>query len=246
MTADRPLLCIDGSRTPTQRHSKQSTGSAVSSGVNELCHAVHALFTRLPRLRSPFVSKEIPRNGIYLVFESEEFAHGTDRIVRVGTHTGNDQLRSRLHQHFLHENKDRSIFRKNVGRCLLTRDRDAFLDAWEVDLTSRSGRTKYTGQIDFAKQTEIEDHVSRYMRQHLSVSVFEVPEKARRLELESKIASTLSLCRTCRPSQAWLGNHSPKARIRESGLWQVNELYKTPLSEADLVQLRNVIGLVAR
>ena len=40
-----------------------------------------------------------------------------DRIVRIGTHTGENQLRSRLMQHFVKENKNRSIFRKNIGRC---------------------------------------------------------------------------------------------------------------------------------
>ena len=49
----------------------------------------------------PFDKQEIPENGIYILFEKGEFAHSTNRIVRIGTHTGDNQLRSRLFQHFL-------------------------------------------------------------------------------------------------------------------------------------------------
>ena len=66
----------------------------------------------------------VPLNGIYLLYERGELGHGADRIVRVGTHTGKNQLVSRLKQHFVHENKDRSIFRKNIGRAILNRQQD--------------------------------------------------------------------------------------------------------------------------
>jgi hypothetical protein len=36
---------------------------------------------------------------------------------------------------------------------------------------------------------------------------------------------------------------SPKERIRDSGLWLVNELWKTPLSDADLGMLSELIGI---
>jgi hypothetical protein len=74
-----------------------------------------------------------PLNGIYILFEKGETAHDTNRIVRVGTYPGDKQLRSR--QHFLVENKDRSIFRKNIGRALLRRGQDPFLPLWELDRT---------------------------------------------------------------------------------------------------------------
>ena len=86
----------------------------------------------MPKLKFPFDKKKIPLNGIYILFEKGEFAHNTNRIVRIGTHTGNNQLHSRLFQHFLNENKDRSIFRKNIGRALLNKERDTFLEKWEL------------------------------------------------------------------------------------------------------------------
>ena len=63
-----------------------------------------------------------------------------DRIVRIGTHTGENQLRSRLMQHFVKENKNRSIFRKNIGRCFLNIENQDYLDSWELDITPKEGR----------------------------------------------------------------------------------------------------------
>lgn len=58
----------------------------------------------------PFNEKEIPNNGIYILFEKGETGHLTNRIVKIGSHTGVNQLPARLNQHFIKENKDRSIF----------------------------------------------------------------------------------------------------------------------------------------
>jgi hypothetical protein len=60
------------------------------------CSDVHRLFNGMKRFRFPFSSGEIPENGIYVLFERGEVGHSGDRIVRVGTHTGVGQLRSRL------------------------------------------------------------------------------------------------------------------------------------------------------
>ena len=95
--------------------------------MSKNCHTIHQWFNGMKKHSFPFNEQEIPLNGIYILFEKGEFAHSTNRIVRIGTHTGNNQLRSRLFQHFLNENKDRSIFRKNIGRALLNKDEFVFL-----------------------------------------------------------------------------------------------------------------------
>ena len=120
----------------------------------------------------------------YLLFEKGETAHGTNRIVRVGTHTGNDQLRSRLKQHFLVENKDRSIFRKNIGRALLNKDKDPFLSDWELDLTARKAKDQYSGRIDMSRQRAIEKRVSDYIQSSFSFVVLPVNEKEQRLRVD--------------------------------------------------------------
>ena len=208
--------------------------------MSERCNELHRLFNSMRKFRYPFNEKELPLNGLYILFENGEKAHGCDRIVRVGTHDGDDQLRSRLQQHFMKENKDRSIFRKNIGRALLNRDKDPFLEKWELDLTPRKSKEEHSDSIDFRKQKEIEKKVTLYMRDNFSFAVFRLDDKDKRHELESKIISTASLCDGCKPSKSWLGMSSPKEKIRKSGLWLVNELYKEPLSDKDMKELKQM------
>lgn len=207
--------------------------------MSNICDRLHRWINALPILKFPFDEAKIPLNGIYVLFEKGEFAHDTNRIVRIGTHTGQNQLRSRLRQHFLTENKDRSIFRKNIGRCILQKAHDPFLAKWEIDLTTKQSRDKYSASVDLDKQRAVERETSKYMQESFSFVVFQVDEKDARLELESKIISTVSLCERCQSSQDWLGRYSPKKKIKESGLWLVNELYKQPLSENDFKKLSN-------
>src|SRR3989344_2736049 len=204
------------------------------------CKTLHELFNSMPKLEFPFSEDDILLNGIYILFEKGEFVHNTNRIVRIGTHTGKNQLRSRLIQHFLNENKDRSIFRKNIGRALLNKDRDNFLEKWELDLTTKKSKDKFSNRIDFERQNEIEKKVSKYIQDNFSFVVFKIDDKQKRLEFESKIISTISLCKECKPSMGWLGLYSPKEKIRKSGLWLVNELYKTPLLNQDMIKLKQM------
>lgn len=202
--------------------------------MRQLCSTLHDQTRAGTRFRFPFDERDIPKNGIYLLFQRGESGHDGDRIVRVGTHTGQNQLRSRLKQHFLREKKDRSIFRKNVGRCLLNRNNDPYLKIWEIDCTTTANRSKYGHLMDPRYQAEIESQISRYIQDTFSFCVIEVPLKNERLYLEARLISTLSLCNQCQPSAHWLGSYSPKVKIRESGLWQVNELYKQSLAPEDL------------
>lgn len=196
--------------------------------MSKECETIHVLARNLERHNFPFSESHIPLNGIYILFEKGEHGHDGGRIVRIGTHTGKNQLRSRLKQHFLNESKDRSIFRKHIGRSLLKQSNDLFLEFWELDLTTRKSKDKYSHIIDFEYQKSIESRVSQYIQSNFSFCVFEVNDKTKRLEIESKIISTVSWCKDCGPSTNWLGSSSPKQKIVESGLWVVNELYKTP------------------
>ena len=83
--------------------------------MSEICQQLHDLFNSLPRHQFPFNEQAIPSNGIYILFEKREYAHGADRIVRVGTHTGANQLRSRLKQHFVKETKTEAFFARTLG-----------------------------------------------------------------------------------------------------------------------------------
>ena len=204
------------------------------------CNEIHQIFNGLKEYKFPFDQNEIPKNGIYILFEKGETVNGLRRIVRVGTHTGENQLQSRLNQHFIRENKDRSIFRKNIGRALLKADNDSFLKLWELDLTSRANKEKNSGKVDFKKLRDVEKRVTQYIQNNFSFAVFEVLEKEQRLRIESRIISTVSNCTDCKPSKDWLGLSSPKQKIIDSGLWLVNELWKQSLSEAELAEVKKI------
>lgn len=209
--------------------------------MSQTCHKLHHLFNSLPLFGFPFDMAKIPKNGLYILFENGEYGHESNRIVRIGTHTGNNQLPSRLQQHFIRENKDRSIFRKNIGRALLNRAKDPYFAIWELDLTTREAKKKYSNLIDSVKQKQVEQQVTNVIQGNFHFIVFRVESKEKRLELESKIISTVSSCSQCKPSENWFGRYSPKDKIRESGLWLINGLYKTQLSEEEFSQLEGEI-----
>ena len=211
-----------------------------ASSTCSTCHKLHSLFNGLKRFKFPFNEEKIPKNGIYVLFEKGEKAHGGDRVVRVGTHTGVNNLRSRLKEHFINENKDRSIFRKNIGRCLLRND--PFLKDWELTPLIREIKIKHPN-IDFNKQKQIEKQVSKIIREKFTFCIVPVDDKDERLEIESKIISSISLCKECKPSGDWFGLLSTKEKIRQSGLWLVNELYKEPLSESGVDELKGLLKL---
>jgi len=209
----------------------------MSDDCNDNCAAVHRCANASRRYRFPFGASEIPSNGVYILFEKGECGHGQDRIVRIGSHTGSDRLSSRLEEHFVKENKDRSIFRKNIGKAILNQRGDSFLKYWEKDLTSKENKEKYASQIDFEYQKCIEKQVSQYMRCNFSFCVIGTADKEENpLVLEKKLIATISLCSECRPSKDWLGRYSPEKKIVKSGLWQVHHLYKTEktLSASDV------------
>ena len=211
--------------------------------MSKNCYSIHQWFNGMKKHSFPFNEQEIPLNGIYILFEKGEFAHSTNRIVRIGTHTGDNQLRSRLKQHFINENKDRSIFRKNIGRALLNKDENSFLKQWELDLTTRKSKEEFYDSVDFEKQKEVEKRVTKYIQENFNFIVFQTDNKSKRLEFESKIISTVSSCKECKPSKKWLGLLSPKEKIRDGGLWLVNELYKEPLNNENMNKLKLILRI---
>ena len=208
--------------------------------MTTLTFRLHKLFNEQNRFTFPFKDKEneIPRNGIYVIFEKGETFNDIDRIVRVGTHTGEKQLRSRLNQHFVKENKNRSIFRKNIGRCFLNKDKNRYLDLWELDITSKAEKEKNLNLLDLDFEKQLEKRISEYIQANFSFCIFQVDTKEQRLFWESKIVSTLAKSNELTPSKNWLGNYSTKDKIRQSGLWQVKELYNEELTETEFEQLK--------
>ncbi len=205
--------------------------------MSEACRTIHNFLLTLPRFKAGFAPDSIPKNGLYFLFETGELGHGLSRIVRVGTHRGQNNLAKRLREHLYTPNKDRSIFRKHVGRCLLARSRDPFLTQWDIDLTTKKAREKHGGQIDRQRLELAETQVSDYMNENFSFVVLEVAERASRLAIEEATLSTIATCTECGPSEYWLGLHHPKDVIKRSGLWNVQGLDGPSFDNADVEKI---------
>ncbi|MCG8696674.1 MAG: hypothetical protein MI922_01365, partial [Bacteroidales bacterium] len=113
------------------------------------------------------------------------------------------------------------------------------LEFWELDLTTRAAKKKFLHLVDMDKQREVERRVSDHIKENFSFVVFD--DLADRLRLESRIISTVSRCGECGASPDWFGLSSPKGKIRESGLWLVNELYKEGVGDLEFLELERLI-----
>jgi len=218
--------------------------------MSELCKWLHEQLQQLPLIKFPFNLEQLPDNGIYFFYEQGEiWGHGGDkpRIVRIGTHRDGN-FRSRIAEHYLldeskmnfDKNKakpsDRSIFRKNIGRALLNRHNDKYLQVWEIDFTIKKNRENFRHLRDIEKEIEIESEITIILRKNFSFRYLELGSQAERIGtagLESSLIGTISHCKLCRPSNKWLGKDSPKKQIKESGLWLVQHLKANGINERD-------------
>lgn len=208
--------------------------------MSRLCEELHELMSTQPRFYFPSNDINIPQNGIFLIFENGETAHGKDRIVMVGTHSSENNLMSRLKQHYIIESKDGSIFRKNIGRCILNVRKDPYIRIWDVDLSQRTNKEQYKHLINEEYQKSIEREVSWYIKENFSFCVIGVDDKTYRLKLKAKLVATISQCEGCRPTSNWFGLNSPVQRIKENGMWQEKELEGEQITKDELEVIKNI------
>jgi hypothetical protein len=222
--------------------------------VSVMCKRLHDLVHQLPAVSWPFTFDQLPRNGIYFFCEAgETWGHGVDRprIVRVGTHREGN-FRSRIGDHYVPDDrkmafdkdrpspKDRSIFRKNIGRALLHRDSDPYERLWEIDFTERDSREAHAARRDVEKEREIEREVTRILRERFTFRWIELEGQDKRMGsqgLEAALIGTLAACSECRPSATWLGRFSPKRKIVQSGLWLLQHLRAPGLTEDSMDEI---------
>jgi hypothetical protein len=188
-------------------------------------------------LRTSVATSGWPNRGVYLFFDHREpmSPGGGFRVVRVGTHAvsarSQTTLWRRLGEHrgyvegeFVGGGNHRgSVFRLHVGHALIRRDS---LDGpgaatWGAG-TSASAATRQT-------EHPIELAVSEYIRALpiLWVAVDGAPGvQSLRRYVERQAIALLSGARdpvsAC--SSSWLGRHSDRPAIRQSGLWNVNHV----------------------
>ena len=226
--------------------------------MSNLCKWLHEQIEQLPLIRFPFRLERLPTDGIYFFYEKGEvWGHGGNkpRIVRVGTHRKGN-FRSRIKEHYLLDESrmdfdedrpkpsDRSIFRKNIGRALLNKDKDSYLEVWNIDFTPRKNRESFRYKRDIEKEKKIESTITKILREKFSFRFIAIESEEERIGsrgLESALIGTIANCKLCKPSDQWLGNHSPIEKIRKSGLWLVQHLKANPITEKDKRTILNAI-----
>jgi len=209
--------------------------------MSEPCKWLHKQLEQLPLIKFPFIVERLPRNGIYFFYETGELGghnRNTFRIVRIGTHKKGN-FRSRIMEHYLFNEvkmnfdkdrskpSDRSIFRKNIGRALLHKDNDEYLQIWDIDFTIRRNRESFGCQRDIDKEKRIESVITEIIRERFFFRYIVMESQMERMGsrgLESSLIGTVASCKVCKPSANWLGNYSPKQQLMDSGLWLVQHL----------------------
>lgn len=199
---------------------------------------VHMLFNSLPRFDWTMIDQIPYQNGIYVMFEKGESYNGMDRIVRVGTHRVQNRLRNRLKDHFLNEDADSSIFRKNIGRAILNMTANPYLKIWEIDMHKSENTRNHGHLIDDRLEAEIETKISEYLRNNITFVTFPVEDEEERLRLEEGIISTLTNDPSFGPSNNWFGLYCPVSEIAKSGLWNRQGLNGKPLSDVELERVK--------
>ncbi|MBI4084143.1 MAG: hypothetical protein HY423_16180 [Candidatus Lambdaproteobacteria bacterium] len=173
-----------------------------------------------------------PERGCYFYFEpGEQRTHsgGGPRVVRVGTHAvtaaSRTTLWNRLSQHKGSTrtgggNHRSSIFRLLIGEALLAQRGETSLASWGHGGSAPPS----VHEREFETERVVSLRIGRMPFLWLAVNDAPGPE-SRRAFIERNAIGLLSNYGASReavidpPSADWLGRHSRRDRVRESGLW---------------------------
>ncbi|MFW6065112.1 MAG: hypothetical protein ACOC8Y_06020 [Candidatus Natronoplasma sp.] len=178
-----------------------------------------------------------PQRGIYFFFSSDETRDdcGSKRVTRVGTHAlkegSNKTLWARLREHRGYNrgsfpgggNQRASIFRRIVGEAIIHKEG---LEEIYPEWSKGSSAPKETRKQEY----EMEKRVSEYIRElpFLWLKVNDEPgQESDRGYLERNSIALLSNYNKPsidQRSENWLGQYSPKDKIKSSGLWNSNHV----------------------
>ncbi|MBW2248929.1 MAG: hypothetical protein JRF62_17480 [Deltaproteobacteria bacterium] len=81
---------------------------------------------------------------------------------------------------------------------------------------------------------EVEEQVSRTLRENFTFSFIRVDDAADRLNLEKGLIALLARYSPLKPSRDWLGHHAASEKIRGCGLWNIQGTTSSPITARDL------------
>lgn len=195
----------------------------------------YSIICTLPRFSFKTLRKTLPFNGIYFFYEQGEVINNDrDRIVRIGTHKKDGRFRDRIRQHYGNDssfkgNKNGSVFRKHLGGAILRKanPNDSRLNDW----LTQNGPTFI----------EIEEVVSKTLREHFTFSCFRVDYEEERLSLEKGLIALFAQYPLGKPSNNWLGYYAANDDIRKSGLWNTQHIKAEPLTFEQIKRIEQLI-----
>lgn len=210
--------------------------------VNQTSEQLHHIFNSLPKHSFPLHKNNLPSNGIYILFEHAEKFNQFDRIVRIGTHTGNGRFVTRLKDHFEKDKQRNSIFRKHIGRCFLNKNNDPYLTNWDLPFKKVEDKIKNKNRVDLTFEKKYEQQITEYIQKNLSFVVIpNVDKEIERLELESALITTIAQDSVSLPSKNWLGKFHPDPTIANGKLWNINGLNGKIITEDQLIKIKDFI-----
>lgn len=195
-----------------------------------------ALFNRVRRHKYPYKESEIAKNGIYIMFEKGEKYFDLDRVVRIGSHTGQSRLFDRIDEHYIGDDHRDSIFRKHLGRCFLTIDkRTDYIKCWDLKIKKREDKVKNFDKINWELETMYENKVTDYIRDNFTFIVIpNLSDEVKRIRLEKGLIATFAQGEEKTISENWLGKFHPNSKISNSGLWNIQGINGIPLTEEEM------------
>lgn len=199
-----------------------------------------------------------PRRGVYFFFEpGETRRNGQPRVVRVGTHAlksgSTTTLWKRLSQHRGNVggsnpgggNHRGSIFRLHVGACLLAADPSLASEPSQGSWGSKSSAARAVRDVERNHERRVSACIGAMPVLWLAIDDEPGPDSLRgRVEAGSiALLSNLSNPAADPPSPTWLGRHSTRAAVRESGLWNVNHV-SDPLDPGLLQVMEDLVSAI--
>ena len=179
------------------------------------------------------LSKPLPKQGVYFFFDKDEptkFSNDIPRLVRIGTHGvsagSKATLRNRLRTHFGTRsglgNHRASVFRLHVGRAMIERDnlRDEYPDWGKGQSSSKEIRDQ-----EVALEQKVSNYIGQLIVLYIPISDASGINSMRATVERQFIAlftETMNIIEGS--SSRWLGGFSDKAKIRDSGLWNVRDV----------------------
>lgn len=182
-------------------------------------------------LGTDLATANLPLRGVYFFFEQTQRRYGRSslRVTRVGTHAismgSSSSLRARLRTHRGTNNGQgshrSSVFRRHIGEALIQqRDLANTYPTWNMGQSADSETRKTESFLESLVSQEL----SKYRFAVLPVLDDPSANSDRAYIERNSIALLSKIGRILDPSQEWLGNLSPTAEIRQSGLWNVNHV----------------------